>query len=326
MKREIETKKIKDEMMELWKDTFHDSSRYIKLVFDTYFKPENVFTVYSGDLLIAALLGVEYYFQIDDVNEEKTYLKGLYLCGLATHPAFRKRGIMSGLMEEAERKAKERGYDLTFLIPANSHLREYYERKGYKTASYKYSKFYKNENFEEKRRLYNYTFQDFLKRGNFGFITEIAQWCSNIEKRSVNDIVLLHSVKDMMAIIQENENSFFLTDSSFDPEFPILTKVKAVVFPKEIEDKLRHWVITRIYHHADDTFYTSIDPDVGLPNELLYSIKKIQPDLELVLDLPYSGKNKRVVDLSPYAMIKPLGKDKLILNENRVFNISLMLD
>ncbi|MDE6637059.1 MAG: GNAT family N-acetyltransferase, partial [Muribaculaceae bacterium] len=88
-------------MVELWKETFHDSKRYIELIFDTYFCRDNVFVRYDGDLLIASMLCVPYEFQFvsGKVNEK---LKGMYLCGLATRTEYRKRGIMKGMMIEAE--------------------------------------------------------------------------------------------------------------------------------------------------------------------------------------------------------------------------------
>ena len=55
---------IKLQIMKLWKDTFHDTDEYIKLVFDNYFNPELVeYKVENGEVL-AAMLGVPYYFDM----------------------------------------------------------------------------------------------------------------------------------------------------------------------------------------------------------------------------------------------------------------------
>ena len=322
---DFKAEKIKRDMMELWKDTFHDSSRYIQLVFDAYFEPQNAFTVYEGDKLIAALLGVTYYFQAYNERGERLYLKGMYLCGLATHPSFRKRGIMTSLMNEAEASAKDRGYDLTFLIPADAHLRKYYERKGYQTVSYKHSHVVKNENYDNKSKMHIYTFQDFSKRDKTRFIDEIAQWCSGLEKLRDHGVTLLHSKKDMLTIIEENENSFFLTDLSFDPEYPILAKVKAVVFPSISKEKNGCWGIEGIFY-KDQTCIFHDDLFESIPKELLGSIMSIHPDLSLEINLPYRGGDIKSASVSPYAMVKPLNTEKIPKNENRVFKISLMLD
>lgn len=36
----MHTAELKSKMMQLWKNTFHDSDAYISLVFDTYFNPD----------------------------------------------------------------------------------------------------------------------------------------------------------------------------------------------------------------------------------------------------------------------------------------------
>ncbi|MDE6479227.1 MAG: GNAT family N-acetyltransferase [Muribaculaceae bacterium] len=325
MYSDLKIEKIKRDMKELWKNTFHDSTRYIDLVFDTYYKPENAFTVYDGNKLIASLLGVKYYFQAYDERGEYRLLKGMYLCGLATHPSFRKRGIMTNLMKEAEISAKDRGYDLTFLIPADSHLRRYYEGKGYKTASFRHCQVLNNEKSSSKSKLHIYTFQEFLKSGNFGFIEDIAQWCIDLEKRATHGITLLHSKKDMITVIEENENSFFLTDSSFDSEYPILAKVKAVVFPRVSDEKNGRWEINGIYN-VDSSGISYNDHFIAIPKEIIESLMSIHPDLSLEFNLPLCSEVRSEGEVSPYAMVKPLGNEKIPKNENPVFKISLMLD
>ncbi len=47
--------KERKDMMVLWKETVHDYNPYIQLVFDAYYRPENAFTVYDGERLIASL-------------------------------------------------------------------------------------------------------------------------------------------------------------------------------------------------------------------------------------------------------------------------------
>ncbi len=91
MTKDIDIEKKKRDMMELWKETFHDSDRYISLVFDTYFCPENAFTVYDGEKLIASLLGVKYEFQRRAKDGKNEIFRGYYLCGLATHQDYRRR-------------------------------------------------------------------------------------------------------------------------------------------------------------------------------------------------------------------------------------------
>ncbi|MDE5849457.1 MAG: GNAT family N-acetyltransferase, partial [Muribaculaceae bacterium] len=185
------------DMMKLWKDTFHDSDRYIRLVFDNYFSLDNSFVKYHENRIIAALLCVDYEFQIL-TKEGKKLIRGLYLCGLATHPDWRRKGIMGSLMEEAENAAKSRGYEMTFLIPADDHLRMYYARKGYETLSWR-RRLIENlridSSFENPDKSHIYSIQDFLKRGQREFLSLLAEWCRQIEVKRKFDTIL-HSVED----------------------------------------------------------------------------------------------------------------------------------
>lgn len=127
---------LKDRMMKLWKDTFGDPYEYIRMVFDTYFVEENVETVEDEKgRLISSLLGVSYRFFDCGVEpscgSHDCYLKGMYLCGLATVPDMRRKGLMKKLMRMFEERAAGNDYDFSFLIPADERLRNYYSRMGY---------------------------------------------------------------------------------------------------------------------------------------------------------------------------------------------------
>lgn len=231
--------KVKEDMMELWKETFHDSAHYIDIVFENYFTPANAFYRYDENRLIASLLRIPYEFQILTNEGLKRLLRGVYLCGLATRPEYRRRGIMAELMNEAEEASNRSGYDLSFLIPADDHLRDYYKRKGYRTASWRKAEYHSvnldtntPNNSEDRNDItHTYSIQDFLKEKNRPFLAELADWCREIESsRQYNTII--HSQQDLIAIFSENENSIFLTNGTFDPEFPILTKVVAVILPE----------------------------------------------------------------------------------------------
>lgn len=132
----IRMEELKDRMMKLWKDTFGDPYEYIRMVFDTYFIEENVETVEDEKgRLISSLLGVPYRFFDCGVEtlcgSHDGYLKGMYLCGLATVPDMRGKGLMKKLMRRFEERAAGNDYDFSFLIPADERLRNYYSRMGY---------------------------------------------------------------------------------------------------------------------------------------------------------------------------------------------------
>lgn len=328
MSETINREKGKKDMMELWKKTFHDSDRYIQLVFDTYYRPENAFTVYDGDLLIASLLGVGYGFLRKDKDGKKESYQGFYLCGLATHPEYRRRGIMGELMKQAEESAKRRGFDITFLIPADDHLRRYYEGKGYATVSYRMQKPTKKVLNTEKSKMYIYTFKELFELDKNDFIGNVAEWCRKQEKESRDANTILHSQKDMIAAIRENENSFFITDCAFDLEYPILAKVRAVVFPSYLGEGLKEkWGIDGLFLKENLESSSKIGNNEYVPYEITQILQEKYPEREFVLRLPISHNEKENAEIQPYAMIKSIeNNDEFAKFENQFYKIYLMLD
>ncbi|MDE6648702.1 MAG: GNAT family N-acetyltransferase [Muribaculaceae bacterium] len=314
-------------MMRLWKGTFHDTDSYISLVFNTYFKRDNVFVRYEGDTLSAALLCVPYEFKIDSKNLN-TPLNGMYLCGLATRPEFRRRGIMAQLMNEAEESIAARGYDMTFLIPADDHLREYYKRMGYYNASYKKISTYISNPGNRSSELYIYAFRDLIQSGDTDFIRDIATWCINVEKHKFTDPCLIHSERDMLAVISENENSIFVSNEPIDLKYPILTKVVSVVFPEIIVDSsgIFNVRITGLYLNNENYYFKSGSKEIKL-EEIAEEICHFYKISKLEFDLANKIKLGRRIGENPYAMVKPISNLQIFFNNKKpIFEISLMLD
>lgn len=205
--------------MKLWKQTFHDSDDYIKIVFGNYFNPDYVETHIVDGQLVAALLGVPYVF----IKNNKK-IKALYLCGLSTDINYRGRGIMSSLIENINNRAAQNGFDITFLIPADPGLSRYYYDRGYVNAIFKTDlRFTSNHEFIEPIRLPND--ENHHKRKTYEsrpfYISDYyemddASKCAALEyvhsHESDSDVfVMLHSVADMVAAIKENEISGGLT-------------------------------------------------------------------------------------------------------------------
>lgn len=206
-------------MMDLWMKTFQDSKDYVNLVFNTYYNPKYVRTVFEGDRLVASLLGVEYKFAFREHS-----LKALYLCGLATHPDFRNKGLMTGLMQDIEEEARKDGFAFTFLIPADKRLHEYYRERGYYEGIYDVVLSYTSiHDFQKeyfsliengqikiadiKKRYYNtlrLSTSDPCIAGNFR--ESVLDFILNCESASTN-MHLYHSRKDLEAVIDENRIS-----------------------------------------------------------------------------------------------------------------------
>ena len=111
----------------LWKDTFGDTDAFLKDFFSTAFSSERSLCA----RIDGKIVGMLYWF--DCSCEGK---KIAYLYAVATHSAYRGRGICHALMEEAHHLLQSRGYAGVILVPAEDHLFDFYARMGYTVCSY----------------------------------------------------------------------------------------------------------------------------------------------------------------------------------------------
>ena len=119
---------MKQQLMNLWKESFGDSDEFIELFFNRVYKEKNTLTIVENNQIISALQIVPY---------EMTYW-GIkitlgYICGVCTLPAERGKGRMKQLMQKAIDEMQRRKYTLTVLIPASEWLFNYYQNFGYTT-------------------------------------------------------------------------------------------------------------------------------------------------------------------------------------------------
>lgn len=128
----MEKNELKRQMMNLWKETFHDSEEYIRLVFDEYFDPDYVEYEEREGRVIACLLAIPYTFGNNNYD-----INSVYLCGLSTYYKNRGEGIMTQLIQKIEKKMRQKGYSFMFLIPANSGLIRYYKDRGFINGFYR---------------------------------------------------------------------------------------------------------------------------------------------------------------------------------------------
>ncbi|MDE7181044.1 MAG: GNAT family N-acetyltransferase [Muribaculaceae bacterium] len=212
---------LKKKFSQLWKDTFHDSDAYISLVMDNYFHPEYCLYEEANGELTGALMGVPYEF-----GNEDNKISGLYLCGLATKPQYRSRGIMTRLLSAVNSKARKDGFAFTFLIPADDGLRKYYRDRDYVNAFYRVIDNYTSlHNFdleyEADLQLQKEKVADMKRRYFSSLITreyntsepcgsqeteKVVRMILDIQNRQL-DLQIYHSEEDLHTIIAENRLS-----------------------------------------------------------------------------------------------------------------------
>jgi predicted acetyltransferase len=116
----------KCEAAALWKEVFHDSDEFIGLFFDNVYKPENTFVLEKEGKTVSTLFVVPYEIKIGN-----SILNAAYICGVATQESERGKGYIKSLTSEALNVIKNRGFDLSFLIPAETWLFDFYRKLGF---------------------------------------------------------------------------------------------------------------------------------------------------------------------------------------------------
>lgn len=287
---------IKKKLARLWKDTFGDSDRYVSLIFNKNFNFEFCEFEESGDDVVAGLLGVPYEFGNADNR-----VKALYLCGLATKPQFRSRGIMTRLLAKINEKARSAGFAFTFLIPADEGLKKYYKDRDYVNGFYRVIDNYtslhdfdreyesilaeqKDKVAELKRRLYQSLKTNIFstdqpdvaitRDGILNLIREIEDVQEGLQ--------ILHSDSDIWTIIDENIISggkiYYVTNPS--------GKITAVAFTV-VED-------------GAVTIQKIFASDLASKYKVLDAVKTTNPDLAIRHYIPSIEMNRAALWMRTY--------------------------
>lgn len=242
----------------LWHTVFGDSLDYVNLIFNEKYTDSIIcFAELDVEMAVSAFYLIESYIEFDN-----KYYKGYYLYAAATLPEYRKKGLMSKLINEAVSYCKEKGFDFISLVPSNDGLYNYYTKNGFSESMYRY----------ELKRL-----TCIAKDNNFGKIS--AERYYDIRNQKLTDA--FHYTSDAFRYaadclkfagynFYENDDSeFFIRDDesdvveAFSSDMNYLKKIRfGMIYP--INDKLkRNWKYTDIY--------MNIALDQEVKNGLLFS-------------------------------------------------------
>lgn len=121
---------MREQVKKLWKICFpDDSDEFVDLYFNSRYTDDINSAVVEHGRVVSALQRIPYPMQFMN-----TVIPVAYISGACTHPDFRSKGLMSGLLDEAHRKMYADGKFLSLLIPANEGLVGYYARSGYEVC------------------------------------------------------------------------------------------------------------------------------------------------------------------------------------------------
>lgn len=114
------------DLRSIWKEVFNDTDEFIDSFFGRRYSADSALVYREGGEIASMIFFPRYDFKVDDAR----YGLG-YICGAATLPQFRSRGMMAKLLEASHEAMRARGDWFAALIPASDSLYEYYRRYGY---------------------------------------------------------------------------------------------------------------------------------------------------------------------------------------------------
>lgn len=157
----------------LFAEAFGDEGGFIDTFFDTAFSENRARVIYKDNKIVAML----YWFDCEYLGKPLAYIYAV-----ATDKAYRGHGLCSILMQNTHEHLKSLGYIGTILVPSEPSLFGFYERIGYKTATF---------------------------IGEFT-VKSATQWCEFLEIDKNEYAILRKGYLPSDAVIQEKENLDFL--------------------------------------------------------------------------------------------------------------------
>lgn len=113
------------QLLSLWLTVFDEKPEAAELFFKRNLSDTHGYAAQQDNKIIAALYLID-----GTLNGSRAH----YLCGVGTLPQYRRRGVMSRLMQYALNDVADRGDAYSLLYPANSGLYDYYARMGYQSV------------------------------------------------------------------------------------------------------------------------------------------------------------------------------------------------
>ncbi len=182
-------------LKQMWKSVFGDTDEYIELFFSRVFTFENSLVI-KDNKVISMVFFPEYRAKICGIERTVGYI-----CGAATLPEYRKKGLMGKLLFEAHNIMMQKGYSASVLIPASESLFDYYAGFGY-----------------EKRLSFRKVENAFFEKGNKKLISETdsTDEVFNIYSRSVSGFsnIVLQSRKTLDTVMKEYEGTVYIYSDS----------------------------------------------------------------------------------------------------------------
>lgn len=299
----MEAEELKRKLLGLWEKTTHNSKELLSVLFDFYFDTKYIEYKETDGKIVSALCGIPYTFGYG----QKT-LKGLYIISLSSEEGFRKKGILSQLLDKFNHRMKDE-FDFSFIRPQTDLLADYFGTQGYFSSFFileeRFTPFhdFKNDYFlmltdsDERIRKLKLARLDDLKivennEDREFSSSQIIRFIEEVEKKTSSSVSLLHTPKDLEYILSPDSirhlNSFIAYDSD--------GKIAGITFIQK-EDLKRIRVVA---NYVDDycSYYALLD-----------FIKRQFPDHSISINNSDSNFQIHSIIQQTYASANPEGGD-----------------
>lgn len=221
----MEEEELKRKLMGLWEKTTHNSKELMAVLFDYYFNEKYIEYKEIDGKIVSAICGIPYNFGYGSHN-----LKGLYLIPLTSEEGYRKKGILSELVNKFNQRLKEE-FDFTFLVPHTELLADYFGSQDYLSSF-----FILEERFtpmHDFRNDYIMSVSDsderirdlklgLLDRINADYYQDdsklLADYIVGIEKKSTSAVNLCHTDRDIDYLLHPETITKFIPFVAFDED------------------------------------------------------------------------------------------------------------
>jgi len=251
----------------LWKEVFGDSEDYIHR-FITHFGIDGCYVCQMNDEIIAMAFAIPTTLTFIDNNSPSNFegvssearrgslhLKYLYAC--ATHPNFRKQGIMEKLLTTIYEETCSENYAGIFLHAANRSLQNYYKKLGFEDYFYRNNSiFFNRKGRKENAKGAKSEMLDFnsinslqppflLK--NFNLITPEKYYQKRIKK--LKNFSFINWNTDFFKLMNETGTQFFEYENSI---FSLRTHDNMIIIDEWLGEDTQNPITNLLFEQYPD--------------------------------------------------------------------------
>lgn len=326
----MDSEELKRKLMGLWERTTHNSKDLLAFLFEYYFDMDNMEFKEIDGKVTGALCCIPYSF---GYGAKK--LKGLYILALSAEEGYKKKGLLTELLENLNNKVKN-DYDFTFLVPHTELLADYFGTRGYLSSFFIFEERYtplhdfRNDYLlslqdsdarirEMKKALLDEISVNTIDKNSEKERNEVKDFIMKAEQSGSSSVNLCHTSRDLDYILSDfsirNLNCFVSKDAD--------GKISGVAFTQKEEMK-RVRVVT--IHVSDPCSYYAILENIrNTYPEHSISVNTFDPKYQMssLIQYTYASSNPEGGDLDntfgeievPFninKLLQPLGMVQLL--------------